>query len=46
MADKNNNNIETPSRLSEASADFRTCSIAKNSPSVAKEGWSGYVPGQ
>ena len=42
---ENNNNIETGSRLLENSGDFRTCSLAKNSPTTAKDIWSGYVCG-
>ena len=45
MADKNKLDIDTPSRLSESSADFRTCSIAKNSASLSKDTWGGYTPG-
>ena len=45
MADENNLDIGTPSRLSENSADFRICSIAKNSSALAKDKWGGYTPG-
>jgi len=44
MAEKNLD-IDTPSRLSESSEDFRTCSLAKNSPSLAKDKWGGYIKG-
>jgi len=36
---------EESSRLLANSEDFRTCSIAKNSPALAKDSWGGYIPG-
>ena len=48
MADTNKNgetDYTEASRLTISSEEFRKCSVAKNSPSVANEGWSGYVPG-
>jgi len=46
MADNNNLDINTPSRISTTSEEYRKCSLAKNSPSLSKDEWGGYICGK